>query len=124
MPRLESITVSHSILSLTCDRNKAVLKATFSAISSELRLLSSQAALSADWLRLGAPVHMHKGSVPLTRLPRLIVCGHAHGAMGSFLQHVPCSQHFQPFPPIFMAIFLPAGRWFCPIYITLSIKSV
>lgn len=31
MPRLESITVSHSILSLTCDRNKAVLKATCSA---------------------------------------------------------------------------------------------
>lgn len=30
MPRLESITVSQSILSLTCDRNKAVLKATFS----------------------------------------------------------------------------------------------
>lgn len=33
MPRLESITVSHSILSLTCDRNKAVLKATFSPTS-------------------------------------------------------------------------------------------
>lgn len=31
MPRLESITVSHSILSLTCDRNKAVLKAPCSA---------------------------------------------------------------------------------------------
>lgn len=31
MPRLESITVSHSILSLTCDRNKAVLNAACSA---------------------------------------------------------------------------------------------
>lgn len=33
MPRLESITVSHSILSLTCDRNKAVLKVTCSAVA-------------------------------------------------------------------------------------------
>lgn len=40
MPRLESITVSHSILSLTCDRNKAVLKAPCS-----LRLLGAAARL-------------------------------------------------------------------------------
>ena len=34
MPRLESITVSNSILSLTCDRNKAVQKATYRSHSS------------------------------------------------------------------------------------------
>lgn len=34
MPRLESITVSHSILSLTCDRKKAVQKAAFFSHSS------------------------------------------------------------------------------------------
>jgi len=47
MPRLESITVSHSILSLTCDRNKAVLKATSSPARAALQLLAALAAAAA-----------------------------------------------------------------------------
>lgn len=55
MPRLESITVSHSILSLTCDRNKAVLQATFSAACAARRLLPSGCGSAGAGVAPAAP---------------------------------------------------------------------
>lgn len=55
MPRLESITVSHSILSLTCDRNKAVLQATFSAACAARRLLPSGCGSASAGVAPAAP---------------------------------------------------------------------
>lgn len=64
MPRLESITVSHSLLSLTCDRNKAVLKATFSNAVRWAGFLSlwppEWAVLLADCPQLMPDVHTHR----------------------------------------------------------------
>lgn len=49
MPRLESITVSHSILSLTCDRKNAVQKATFfSSLSASEQKLCTQGSPTGD----------------------------------------------------------------------------
>lgn len=49
MPRLESITVSHSILSLTCDRKNAVQKATFfSSLSASEHKLCPQGGLTGN----------------------------------------------------------------------------
>lgn len=132
MPRLESITVSHSILSLTCDRNKAVLKATFSPTSAVWH-----SGCSPCCLLTVPPAHRAPCSLcwPLTVLashcagyqPLSAACPVGHSP-ASWL--APMGTHAPWRPPqllassrIFMAIF-PLGTWFCAVYITLSIKSV
>lgn len=95
MPRLESITVSHSILSLTCDRNKAVLKATFSPACAALRLLAVPAAVAAA---AAAPGSERTGMAPAG-------CG-APARHSGLLRSQPCPpRHSWPFPGIFTAIF-------------------
>lgn len=92
MPRLESITVSHSILSLTCDRNKAVLKATFSPTSAVWHSGCSPCCL------LTVPPAHRAACSPcplLTVLP-----AHSAGLSPCWPLTTPATSHAQPLAPL------------------------
>lgn len=87
MPRLESITVSHSILSLTCDRNKAMLKATFSPACAALRLLAVPAAAAAAAL----PGSAHRESTRIAPAGSARLRGTCPAQWACLLPNIPSS---------------------------------
>lgn len=102
MPRLESITVSHSILSLTCDRNKAVLKATFSPACAVLRLLTVPAAAAAA---ASLPGSVHHESMRIAPAGSARLRGTYPAQRASLLPNAP-SLAIPAFPRYFYSHFL------------------